>query len=152
MNGAGQSPTQAQLIQSAAAWLAALTAPTIRPVINATGVIVHTNLGRAPLSQATLAALQATGADYTALEFDLETGRRGSRADHAAQLLTRLTGAEAALTVNNNAAAVLLMLAALCSGRDVIISRGQLVEIGGGFRIPDVLAPIGGATGGSGHD
>ena len=118
-------------------------APTLRPVINATGIIVHTNLGRAPLSEAALAAVTEAAAGYATLEYDLEEGQRGSRAIHAERLLTRLTGAEAALVVNNNAAAVLLMLSALCRESEVIISRGQLVEIGGGFRVPDVLAQSG---------
>jgi L-seryl-tRNA(Ser) seleniumtransferase len=113
--------------------------PALRRVINATGVIIHTNLGRAPLSQAALAAMQAVGQGYSNLEYDLEAGERGSRHKHLSAALTRLTGAEAALVVNNNAAAVLLTLSALAAGREVVISRGQLVEIGGGFRIPDVL-------------
>ncbi len=116
---------------------------TLRPVINATGVILHTNLGRAPLSEATRAAMEAVARGYSSLEFDLESGERGSRHDHLTDLLQRLTGAEAALVVNNNAGAILLALAALAQGQEVIISRGQLVEIGGGFRIPDVLAQSG---------
>lgn len=112
---------------------------TLRTVINATGVIIHTNLGRAPLSVAARAAVQALSTGYNNLEYDLETGTRGSRYDHVRALLCTLTGAEDALVVNNNASAVYLALAALCQGRKVIISRGQLVEIGGGFRIPDVL-------------
>jgi L-seryl-tRNA(Ser) seleniumtransferase len=137
------APMPAMLLDEARTWLEALLAPTLQPVINATGVIIHTNLGRAPLSQAALAVVQAVGGGYTALEYDLTAGERGSRAVHAGELLTRLTGAEAALVVNNNAAAVLLMLTALCQGREVIISRGQLVEIGGGFRVPDVMAQSG---------
>jgi L-seryl-tRNA(Ser) seleniumtransferase len=133
----------ALLLQNAGHWLELLVAPTIRPVINATGVIIHTNLGRAPLSQATIEAMQAAAASYTTLEYDLSTGERGSRAVHAEELLTRLVAAEAALVVNNNAAAILLMLTALCQGQEVIISRGQLVEIGGGFRVPDVMAQSG---------
>jgi L-seryl-tRNA(Ser) seleniumtransferase len=117
--------------------------PALRRVINATGVIIHTNLGRAPLSQAALAAMQAVGQGYSNLEYDLEAGERGSRHKHLSAALTRLTGAEAALVVNNNAAAVLLTLSALAGGREVVISRGQLVEIGGGFRIPDVLRQSG---------
>ncbi len=136
-------PMNALLLHEAGEWLEALLAPTLQPVINATGVIVHTNLGRAPLSAAALAAVQEAGRGYSNLEYDLTTGLRGSRASHAAALLTRLTGAEAALAVNNNAAAVLLMLSALCAGKEVIISRGQLVEIGGGFRVPDVMAQSG---------
>jgi len=123
--------------------LAAQDAPSLRPVINATGVIVHTNLGRAPLSPAALAAVQAVAAGYSSLEYDLAAGSRGSRHDHARQLLRDLTSAEDAMVVNNNAAAVFLVLSALCHGRGVLISRGQLVEIGGGFRIPDVLRQSG---------
>ncbi len=117
--------------------------PSLVPVINASGVVLHTNLGRAPLSQAALAALQAVASGYSTLEFDLEGGKRGSRLAHAERLLTRLTGAEAALVVNNNAAAVLLALTALARRKRVIISRTQLVEIGGGFRIPDVMRQSG---------
>ncbi len=117
--------------------------PSLVPVINATGVVLHTNLGRTPLSAATLAAMRAAGEGYSNLEFDLAEGQRGSRYVHAEALLCRLTGAEAALVVNNNAGAVLLALAALAQGREVIVSRGQLVEIGGGFRIPEVMAQSG---------
>ncbi|HZZ84021.1 MAG TPA: L-seryl-tRNA(Sec) selenium transferase [Anaeromyxobacteraceae bacterium] len=119
---------------------------SLRPVINATGVLIHTNLGRAPLSDDTVAAMGAIARGYTNLEYDLRAGQRGDRYGHAADALRRLTGAEDALVVNNNAAAVLLALSALSapvggtSGQpEVVISRGQLVEIGGGFRIPDVL-------------
>lgn len=131
------------LIASADSWLKELIAPTLRPVVNATGVIIHTNLGRAPASSAAIAAIMATAKGYSTLEYDLESGQRGSRTIHAEKLITRITGAEAALVVNNNAAALLLMLTALCQGREIIISRGQLVEIGGGFRIPDVMAQSG---------
>ncbi len=117
--------------------------PSLRPAINATGVIIHTNLGRAPLSAEARAAMDAVALGYSNLEYDLEAGQRGSRYVHAEALLCRLTGAEAALVVNNNAAAVLLILTALARSRDVIISRGQLVEIGGGFRIPDVMRQSG---------
>ena len=123
--------------------LAALFAPTLRPVINGTGVIIHTNLGRAPLSDGALAAIQAVAGGYSNLEFELERGERGSRYDHTRTLLAELTGAEDGLVVNNNAAAVFLVLSALAAGREVLISRGQLVEIGGGFRIPDVLRQSG---------
>jgi L-seryl-tRNA(Ser) seleniumtransferase len=117
--------------------------PALRRVLNATGVIVHTNLGRAPLAAAALDhAVEATRG-YSNLEYDLGEGRRGSRQDHIASILRRLTGAEAALVVNNNAGALLLALAALAEGRDVIVSRGELIEIGDGFRIPDVLARSG---------
>ena len=117
--------------------------PSLRPVINASGVIVHTNLGRAPLGPAAVAHLAAVAGGYTNLEYDLSGGRRGSRTVHAARLLAGLTGAESAVVVNNNAAAVLLALAALAAGREVVISRGELVEIGGGFRVPDVLRQSG---------
>ncbi len=121
----------------------ALLAPSLVPVINATGVVLHTNLGRAPLSGAVLQAMQQAGQGYSNLEFDLESGKRGSRYSHAENLLCRLTGAEAALLVNNNAGAVLLTLSCLARGQEVVISRGQLVEIGGGFRIPDVMTQSG---------
>ena len=115
----------------------------LRRAINATGVVIHTNLGRAPLSQSARAAMEEIGTGYSNLEFDLEAGARGSRHEHVTDLLRQLTGAEAALVVNNNAAAVLLALSALAHGRDVVVSRGELVEIGGGFRIPDVLRQSG---------
>jgi L-seryl-tRNA(Ser) seleniumtransferase len=116
---------------------------SLRRVLNATGVLVHTNLGRASLAEAALARVVEVGAGYSNLEYSLERGERGSRQDHLAPLFTRLTGAEAALVVNNNAAAVLLALAALAEGREVVVSRGELIEIGDGFRIPDVLARSG---------
>jgi L-seryl-tRNA(Ser) seleniumtransferase len=143
LNGHNQSVSENELLQKAQEWLEALLAPTLQPVINATGVIVHTNLGRAPLSQSAITAVQAAGASYSTLEFDLADGKRGSRSVHAENLITRITGAEAATAVNNNAAAVLLTLMTLCQDREVIISRGQLVEIGGGFRVPDVMAQSG---------
>ena len=139
-----QTPSSDELISNAQTWLAELLTPTLNPVINATGVIVHTNLGRAPLSRAALEAVKGVAPGYSTLEYDPVDGARGSRTVHAEGLLTRITGAEAALAVNNNAAAILLMLTALCRGREVIISRGQLVEIGGGFRVPDVMAQSGG--------
>jgi len=136
-------PTSAELIAAAQAQLDVLFWASLRPVINATGVMLHTNLGRAPLSAAALRAMAQVSSGYSALEYDLDAGERGSRHEHVGQLLRRLTGAEAGLVVNNNASAVLLTLAALASGREVVISRGQLVEIGGGFRIPDVLRQSG---------
>ena len=120
-----------------------LLAPRLRRVINATGVVVHTNLGRAPLADAALERVKAIGSSYSNLEFDLADGTRGSRQTHVGAHLRDLAGAEAALVVNNNAAALLLTLAALAEQREVIASRGELVEIGDGFRIPDVLARSG---------
>jgi L-seryl-tRNA(Ser) seleniumtransferase len=130
----------------AQARLDALRAPSLRRVLNATGVILHTNLGRAPLAAAARAAVARAAEGYGNLELDLASGSRGSRQDHVAGLVAELTGAEAALVVNNGAGAVLLAVAALAGGgepRDVVVSRGQLVEIGGGFRIPDVVAQSG---------
>jgi L-seryl-tRNA(Ser) seleniumtransferase len=135
----GDEETLARIVVT----LEARVQPTLRPVINATGVILHTNLGRAPLSEETLDTMRRVGQSYSNLEFDLEEGERGSRYVHAEALLCRLTGAEAALLANNNAGAVLLMLSALAKGKEVIISRSQLVEIGGGFRIPDVMTQSG---------
>jgi L-seryl-tRNA(Ser) seleniumtransferase len=119
--------------------LRAARAPRLRRVINATGVIVHTNLGRAPLAEAALDRVDEIARGYSNLEYDIAAGGRGSRQDHVAGILRRLTGAEAALVVNNNAAAVMLALAVLAEGREVLVSRGELIEIGDGFRIPDVL-------------
>jgi len=123
--------------------LATARRPSLRRVLNATGVIVHTNLGRAPLAPEALARVLESARGYSNLELDLADGTRGSRQDHLTALVGRLTGAEAALVVNNNAAAVLLSLAALAEGREVVVSRGELLEIGDGFRIPDVLARSG---------
>lgn len=117
--------------------------PSLVRVVNATGVIVHTNLGRAPLSAAALARVTAVAGGYTNLEYDVARGARGRRDQHAEKLIARLTGAEAGVVVNNNAAATMIVLAALAAGREVIISRGELVEIGGGFRVPDVMAQSG---------
>ena len=132
-------PDQVTLLNRAVSQLDDWTQPTLQPVINATGVILHTNLGRAPLSQAAWLAIQQVSLGYSTLEYDLAKGTRGSRSVHAENLLTRLTGAEAALVVNNNAAAVLVTLSSLARRRQVIIARTQLVEIGGGFRVPDVM-------------
>lgn len=137
------SNEKTELLETVRRQLETWLAPTLVPVINATGVILHTNLGRAPLSRAALQAVAALSGGYSTLEYDLETGKRGSRSVHAEALLARLTGAEAALVVNNNAAAVLLALTALAKGKRVVIARSQLVEIGGGFRIPDVMAQSG---------
>jgi L-seryl-tRNA(Ser) seleniumtransferase len=139
----GDVPDIASLVTHSHARLKERLAPTLRRVINATGVIIHTNLGRAPLSNATRAAMDEVSQGYSTLEYDLEAGRRGHRTVHAERLLCDLTGAEAALVVNNNAGAVLLALTGLALGRGVVISRGQLVEIGGGFRVPDVMAQSG---------
>ncbi len=136
-------PSYDDLLALAEEALAREQQPNLRPVINATGVIINTNLGRSPLSAAALAAMQAVAQGYSNLEYDLEAGERGSRHTHVAALLCELTGAEAALVANNNAAAVLLALSALATGREVVISRGQLVEIGGGFRVPDVMRQSG---------
>ena len=119
------------------------TRPTLQPVINASGVILHTNLGRSPLSTAAMQAANEVALGYSNLEYDLPAGKRGSRLLHAEELLVRLTGAEAALVVNNNASAVLLALTGLAKRRRVLIARTQLIEIGGGFRIPDVMAQSG---------
>jgi L-seryl-tRNA(Ser) seleniumtransferase len=138
-----QCPPTEVLVESILARADLLLRPTLRPVINATGVIIHTNLGRAPLSAEARAAMEAVSRSYSNLEFDLEEGERGSRLVHLEAVLCQITGAEAALAVNNNAAAVLLALTALCQGREVIVSRGQAVEIGGGFRIPEVMRQSG---------
>jgi L-seryl-tRNA(Ser) seleniumtransferase len=123
--------------------LEAARRPALRRVLNATGIIVHTNLGRAPLASDALDRAVEVARGYSNLEYELAEGRRGSRQDHVGSILRRLTGAEAALVVNNNAGALLLALAALAEDRDVIVSRGELIEIGDGFRIPDVLARSG---------
>ena len=123
--------------------LAEILRPSLRPVINTTGVVLHTNLGRAPLAAEVLEHILEIAGGYSNLEFDLTTGERGSRYEHVEEILCRLSGAESALVVNNNAAAVLLSLNTLADGREVIVSRGQLVEIGGSFRIPDVMKKSG---------
>src|SRR3954471_4438908 len=131
------------LVEATLAELETASRPSLRRVVNATGVLIHTNLGRAPLAQAALDRVMEVGGGYSNLEYDLESGSRGSRQDHLAGLLRRIMGAEAALVVKNNAAAVMLALAALSEGREVLVSRGELIEIGDGFRIPDVLARSG---------
>jgi L-seryl-tRNA(Ser) seleniumtransferase len=138
---AGNDP--GNVVEAAVDELARARRPSLRRVLNATGILVHTNLGRAPLAAAALARVADVGAGYSNLEYDLERGERGSRQEHLGSLLARVTGAEAALVVNNNAAAVLLALAALAEGGEVIVSRGELIEIGDGFRIPEVLARSG---------
>jgi L-seryl-tRNA(Ser) seleniumtransferase len=143
---AGERPPSggvSPLLDGARAWLEADSRPSLRRVINASGVIVHTNLGRAPLADAAREAVTAAASGYSNLEFDVEAGERGSRQVHLEELLCELTGAEAAVVVNNCAGAVLLASAALAGGRELVVSRGQLVEIGGSFRIPDVVAQSG---------
>jgi L-seryl-tRNA(Ser) seleniumtransferase len=137
------APDPEHLARAVADRAAVLATPSLRPVINATGVVLHTNLGRAPLPAAAIAQVAAVAAGYSNLEYDLGQGRRGSRAAHLEPLLRDLGGAEAALAVNNNAAAVMLALAALAGDGEVLVGRGQLVEIGGSFRIPDILAQSG---------
>ncbi|RLA95475.1 MAG: L-seryl-tRNA(Sec) selenium transferase [Deltaproteobacteria bacterium] len=134
---------RASLLDRVAAEVKGLGSPKLRRVINATGVVLHTNLGRAPLSEAALQRLEEVGGRYSNLEYDLSKGRRGLRYVHVEDLLCRLSGAEAAMVVNNNAGAVLLVLNTLAEGREVVVSRGELVEIGGAFRIPDVMAKSG---------
>ena len=132
-------PDDAAIVARAGDWLAERRQPGLRRVINATGIVLHTNLGRAPLAAEALDAVLSVAGGYSNLELDLETGRRGSRTGAVETLLGDLTGAEAAVAVNNGAAAILLALAAVAGGGEVIVSRGELVEIGGGFRIPDVI-------------
>lgn len=136
-------PSIDEIVESVCSRVRALAQPSLQPVINASGVILHTNLGRSPLSQEAAAAMDSIARGYCNLEFDLDSGVRGSRYVHIEPLLCQLTGAEAALVVNSNAAAVLLVLTALAKRREVIVSRGQAVEIGGGFRVPDVMRQSG---------
>ncbi len=143
LRGGTADDVVAELPRAVESRLRAALRPVLRRVVNATGVVIHTNLGRAPLSDAALAAARDAASGYANLEYDLEVGARGSRHDLVTDLLRRLTGAEDALVVNNNAGAVLLALSALAAGREVVISRGQLVEIGGGFRVPDVMRQSG---------
>ena len=143
-NGDPGPTSEAELVSrleaDAAARLGEAFRPSLEPVVNATGVIIHTNLGRAPLAAAAIERVVEVARGYSSLEYDLNRGARGRRDVHAEALLCRLTGAEAAVVVNNNAAATLLILAALAAGREVVVSRGELVEIGGSFRMPDVMA------------
>ncbi len=136
-------PDRESLLEQVGLKLQNWTAPTLQNVINATGVILHTNLGRAPLSQAALDAIRSVASGYSTLEYDLRKGKRGTRLVHVEALLKRITGVSAALVVNNNAAAVMLVLTALARRRAVVIARTQLVEIGGGFRVPDVMKQSG---------
>ena len=135
--------SECAVLDRVASQLQAQLQPSLRRVINATGVVIHTNLGRAPLSDAAQAAMVNIAGAYNTLEYDLEEGKRGSRLTHASKLLRDLTGAEDAIVVNNNAAALILILSALAKDREVIISRGQLIEIGGGFRIPSIMEESG---------
>lgn len=120
------------------------TTMSLRPVINATGIVLHTNLGRAKLSDAAVKAIQSVAQDYNTLEYNLEKGSRGSRYAHVEKLISKLTGAEDAMVVNNNAAAVMLVLSTMAKGKEVAVSRGELVEIGGAFRVPEIMAQSGG--------
>jgi L-seryl-tRNA(Ser) seleniumtransferase len=138
--GGADAPGEAAVIADAAARVAATRSRLLQPLVNATGVLLHTNLGRAPISAEALAAVEAVAGGASNLELRLATGARGSRHEHAGALLARAVGAEAGLVVNNNAAAVLLALGALARDREVVVSRGELVEIGGGFRVPDIMA------------
>ena len=141
---AGAAPRSRRDLASAIEWRAHRSAlPSLRPAVNATGVVIHTNLGRAPLAESAAKAVAEVARGYSTLEYSVDTCSRGSRKEHAAQLIRSLTGAEDALVVNNNAAAVLLVLATHAAGKEVIVSRGELVEIGGSFRIPDVMAASG---------
>ncbi|MDP4023447.1 L-seryl-tRNA(Sec) selenium transferase [Methylobacterium sp. NEAU 140] len=141
--GTAPIPDEAGILRQAADRIAAWHRPSLRPVFNLTGTVLHTNLGRAPLPEAAADAVRAVMLGASNLEFDLATGARGERDDHVEALICRLTGAEAAVVVNNNAAAVLLVLNALAMRREVVVSRGELVEIGGSFRVPDVMARAG---------
>jgi L-seryl-tRNA(Ser) seleniumtransferase len=141
--GADDDEVVAAIERDVEARLADRSRPSLRRVINATGVVIHTNLGRAPLAAVAVTRISALAPGYTNLEYDLDEGGRGRRDAHAEGLLCQLTGAEAAVVVNNNAAATMLVLAAMAAGREVVISRGELVEIGGGFRVPDVMAQSG---------
>ncbi len=137
------APSFDELVASATGRLDAQGRRRLRPLVNATGVLLHTNLGRAPLAGGALDAVRDVASGYSNLEFNLETGKRGTRYEHSAEMLASLTGAESALVVNNNAAAVLLALSGLSRGKEAIISRGELIEIGGEFRIPEIMAESG---------
>ena len=141
-NGAS-SPSHSLILKQSESLINSWLKPSLMPVINASGIILHTNLGRAPLSEETTSAMQTVSSSYNTLEFDLAEGKRGKRSMHAENLIKLLTGAESALIVNNNAAAVLLVLSALANRRKVVIANSQLIEIGGGFRIPDVMRQSG---------
>ena len=141
---AGAAPRSKRELASAIEWRAHRSAlPSLRPAVNATGVVIHTNLGRAPLAESAAKAVAEVARGYSTLEYSVDTCSRGSRKEHAAQLIRSLTGAEDALVVNNNAAAVLLVLATHAAGKEVIVSRGELVEIGGSFRVPEIMSACG---------
>src|SRR5216684_3607377 len=140
---AARAADASSLEEQISAMVERILAHSLQPVINATGVILHTNLGRAPLTEAAVTEFRRTATQYSNLEYDLEAGARGKRDVHTSELLTRLTGAEAAIVVNNCAAAVLVTLAALAHGGEVIVSRGELIEIGDGFRIPEIMEQSG---------
>ena len=143
LDGEPEAGSPQSVQRNALALIEELMQPSLRPVINATGVIVHTNLGRSLLPESVIDAMTAVACGYSNLEYNLEAGARGSRYSHVEGILCELTGAESALVVNNNAAAVLITLETLAKGREVVVSRGELVEIGGSFRIPDVMARSG---------
>jgi L-seryl-tRNA(Ser) seleniumtransferase len=138
-------PTPGELAERIAQWILVGEEPALRPVVNATGILLHTGLGRAPLAEEAIVEISAVAGGYASLEVDLATGERSQRVRAVERLVCRVTGAEASAVVNNNAAATVLVLAALAAGREVIVSRGQLIEIGGSFRLPEVMA-AGGAT------
>jgi len=142
-NGRAAPPDAAALAEAASAEARRAAQPALRRVLNATGIVLHTNLGRAPYPDSAREALERIASGYSSLEFDLDTGRRGQRGTGVERWLTRLTGAEAAMAVNNGAGAVLLALSAVASGRGVVVSRGELVEIGGSFRVPEVMEKSG---------
>lgn len=143
LRGRGETLGQDALLKTVTARVERAALPSLRQVINATGIVLHTNLGRAPLAEVAIAAVAATAGGYTNLEYDLDAGHRGSRYSHCVSLLRELTGAEDAIVVNNCAAALVLTLSALARGREVIVSRGELVEIGGSFRVPDIMGRSG---------
>lgn len=143
LRNGGETPSHLAIVEQVRALLSSRSAPSLRPVINASGVILQTNLGRAPLSERAIAAMDEAARGYTNLEYDLDTGSRGSRHEHVRAHIRQATGAEDAIVVNNNAAAVFMALQVFAQGREVLVSRGQAVEIGGGFRIPDVLRQSG---------
>lgn len=145
-----EAPPPGRLLDAAGERLRRAARPSLRPVLNATGVVLHTNLGRAPLAEEALEAVRRVAGGYSNLELDLEEGRRGSRHDHVEELLCGLTGAGAAQVVNNNAAAVSLAVNELADGREVVVARGEMVEIGGSFRIPEVVERSGGVLRGVG--